>query len=193
MVLLAWQLMMATGLAASAGLRAFLPLLVVGVAGRYELIPLSSRFEWVASTPALTVFAVAVVLEIGADKIPVVDHVLDIVATFVRPIAGAVVAASSLTELDPLAGAVVGLILGGSVATGVHAAKSTLRMVSTAGTGGLANPAVSVAEDAASLAASVAALFVPVAAFALTVGVLWLLWRRRSRQRQRGPARRADV
>lgn len=181
---LTWQLMMATGLAASAGLRAFLPLLVVGVAGRLEWVPLGDRFEWMSSTAALTVFAVAVVVEVLADKIPLVDHSLDVVATFARPVAGALVAASPLTALDPLPAAVVGIILGGGVAGGVHAAKSSLRLVSTAGTGGLANPAVSMAEDAVSLAGSVSALFVPFATFVLAVGVLWMLWRFRRRGRR---------
>ena len=52
MIELSWQIMMGIGLAGAAGLRAFVPLLVVGIAGRYELIPLSARFEWLATNPA---------------------------------------------------------------------------------------------------------------------------------------------
>ena len=177
MVELAWQLMMGVGLAASDGLRAFLPLLVVGLAGRFEVIALSGSFEWMASTPALTVFALAVGAEVLGDKFPVVDHLLDVAGTFARPIAGAVAAASPITTLDPLTGLVVGVIIGGSVAGGVHAAKSGARLVSSASTAGVANPALSMVEDVVSLSGSVLSIFVPVVTFTLAIGLLYLLYR----------------
>lgn len=179
MIQLVWQLMMAVGLAASAGLRAFLPLLVVGAAARLELVPLGERFGWLASTPALTVLAVAVAVELLADKIPLLDHVLDMFAVVARPAAGALAAAAPLTQLEPLTAAVVGIVLGGGVAGSVHAAKATLRVTSTGTTAGLANPALSAAEDAASLAASVVSLFLPVVTFTLAVAVVYLLVRGR--------------
>ena len=177
MVELAWQLMMGVGLAASAGLRAFLPLLVVGLAGRFEVIALSGSFEWMTSTPALTVFALAVGAEVLGDKFPVVDHLLDMAGTLARPIAGAVAAASPLTALDPLTGLVVGVIISGSIAGGVHAAKSGARLLSLGSTAGLANPALSLAEDVASLWGSVLSVFVPVVSFTLAIGLLYLLYR----------------
>ena len=62
------QVAMGVGLAACAGLRAFLPLFVVGVAGRLDVLPLSEPFAWLASAPALTVFGAAVLTELLADK-----------------------------------------------------------------------------------------------------------------------------
>src|SRR5512145_2759755 len=108
------QIAMGLGLAASAGLRAFLPLLVAGVAGRLDLLPLSESFAWLGSTPALVVFGVAVVAEVLGDKIPVVDHFLDALHTLLKPIAGTVVAASVLTDLPPLPATVLSLITGGA-------------------------------------------------------------------------------
>ena len=177
MVELAWQLMMGVGLAASAGLRAFLPLLVVGLAGRLEVIPLGTRFEWMASTSALTVFGLAVVVEMLGDKLPAVDHLLDVAGTLARPVAGAIAAASSLTALDPITGLVMGVILGGSVAGGVHAAKAGARLVSSGSTAGLGNPVLSVAEDIVSLWGSVLSIFIPVVTFTVAVGLLYLLVR----------------
>jgi len=177
MVELAWQLMMGVGLAASAGLRAFLPLLVVGLAGRLELIALSGRFDWMASTPALTVLGLAVVAEMLGDKFPVVDHLLDMAGTFGRPIAGAIAAASPLTALDPLTGLVVGIVLGGSIAAGVQAAKAGVRLVSSGSTAGLASPMLSLAEDVVSLSGSILAIFVPVLTFTVAIGLLYLLYR----------------
>lgn len=185
MIELVWQIMMGVGLAASAGLRAFVPLLVVGLAGRLELVPLSAPFAWMSTTPALIAFGVAVGVEVVGDKFPLVDHFLDAAGTLVRPLAGALVGAAPITFLDPLTGLVVGVILGGAAAGGVHAAKATLRLGSSVATGGLANPLISASEDAASLSASVVSLFIPVVTFTLAMAVLYLfavylLARRRS-------------
>ena len=189
MIELTWQVMMGVGLAASAGLRAFLPLLVVGLAGRFELIDLSARFEWMSTAPALTVFAVAVVLEILGDKVPVFDHLLDGAGSFARPIAGAIVAASPITSLDPLTGLVVGIVLGGSVAGGVHAAKASVRLISTGGSAGAANPIISVGEDAISLSASMISLVAPIITFTLAVATLYFFGRMLQRRRSRARAR----
>ena len=177
MIELTWQLMMGIGLAASAGLRAFLPLLVVGLAGAMELVPLSGSVEWLATPPALIVLTVAVLLEIAADKIPMVDHGLDLAATFVRPVAGATAAVAPLTSLDPLTALVVGIVLGGAVASGVHATKAGARLLSTGGSAGLASPALSVTEDTVSLLGSVTSLLLPVVSFTVVIAVFYLLWR----------------
>ena len=94
---------MGIGLAACAGLRAFLPLFVVALAGKLELVTLSDSFAWMASWPALIVFGVAVVAEVLSDKFPIVDNLLDSVQIFVKPIAGALVAATVVE--DSLGGA----------------------------------------------------------------------------------------
>ena len=177
MVELTWQLMMGCGLAASAGLRAFLPLLVVGLAGRFEFVALGERFTWMTTDAALIVFAVAVVIEVLGDKIPLVDHALDVGGTFARPIAGALAAASPLTAMDPLTASVVGVILGATVAGGVHAAKAGTRILSTGGTAGLATPMISATEDALSLGTALVSLFLPVVTFALALAILYLLYR----------------
>jgi uncharacterized membrane protein len=178
-MVIAWQVMMGVGLAASAGLRAFLPLLVVGVAGRFDLVTLGDRFTWMGSDAALIVFAIAVAIEVLGDKIPLVDHTLDVVGMFARPIAGALAAASPLTAMDPVTASVVGVILGASVAGGVHAAKATTRLFSTGATGGLATPFLSAGEDAVSFMGAVAAIFVPALAVAALVVLLFVALRLR--------------
>jgi hypothetical protein len=79
-------------LAASAGLRAFLPLLGLGVASRVLDWPIAQSMEWVATDAGLIGLGVAALVEIAADKIPAVDHVLDLIHTAAGPIAGALVA-----------------------------------------------------------------------------------------------------
>ena len=173
------QLAMGISLAACAGLRAFLPLLIVGVAGRMDLVPLSSSFEWLSGWPAITVFSVAVVAELAGDKFPVVDNFLDVVQGFAKPVAGTILVAGMVTDLGGLQTAVLSIVTGGAVAGGVHLTKSSLRAASTVTTAGFGNPLLSFAEDGVSLAGSFLALIAPIVAFVMmlvffVVGILLL-------------------
>jgi hypothetical protein len=182
-------LSLALALAAAAGLRAWLPLLVAGVASRLGIADLGASFTWLGSWPALALLGGATLLEVAGDKIPIVDHALDAVGTFLRPLAGTLAVAATLVHIDdPLIALVVGLILGAPVAIAPHVAKSTLRGVSTGTTGGLANPLLSVAEDGASLAIAVLAFLVPLLTLLMLAIGGWLTWRW---LRRRKPARQA--
>jgi uncharacterized membrane protein len=178
------HLAMGISLSACAGLRAFLPLLVVGAAGRWEVVPLGESFDWLGSTPALIVFGIAVVTELVADKVPVVDNVLDGMQVFVKPIAGAFVTATVVADWAPLYVAVAAIIGGGSLAGLVHVTKAKLRLLSSVTTAGVANPAISVTEDVGVAMASVGSLFAPFVVAVLVLGALgasgWFLrrWRR---------------
>ncbi|MDH3626102.1 MAG: DUF4126 domain-containing protein [Acidobacteriota bacterium] len=173
-----WQLSMGVSLAACAGLRAFLPLFVTGLAARLDWIPLLDRFEWLGSDATLVVFGVAVLLEVVGDKFPVIDNFLDSVALFVKPIAGTILAVAVVTELDPLLSVVLGIVLGGGVAGVVHVGKSKARLASTVFTAGLGNPVLSVAEDGVALAGVSVALWFPVLAIVLItlIGLVITRW-----------------
>jgi hypothetical protein len=182
-----FAILAAIGLAACAGLRAFLPLFAVGLAARLMNWPLADSLAWLASTPALIVFGIASLIEIAADKIPIVDHGLDAAHTFLGPAAGAVVAMAPMFRLDlptPFTVA-LGIMTGASVAGGVHAIAAAARLKSTATTAGLANPILSFIEDGlAMLWASVAILapiLVVVALAMFAVVIRKLLGLRRAR------------
>src|SRR5512132_1634983 len=137
-------LALAIALAASAGLRAWLPLLLAGGLARLGVLDLGPSFQFLSSNKALVIFGVATLVEILGDKIPAVDHVLDIIGTPLRPAAGALLASSVLgTVSDPLTAIVLGTAVGAPSALVPHAAKSALRAASTVTTGGLANPILS--------------------------------------------------
>ena len=180
-------------LAASCGLRAFLPLLVAGVAARVGegWIPLSDSFAWLQSTPALIALSVAVLAEVVADKVPALDHALDVVQTPVRTVAGMAVAAAVAGELPGWATALFAVVAGGGAALSVHATKSVARVGSTAATAGIANPLLSLGEDLACLAASVLSVllwFVAVALAAVVLGfVAWVVVRLLRRRGAPGP------
>lgn len=166
------------GLSASTGLNTFLPLLLLGAAARFEIagITLGDKFHWLTSDVALIVLIIACIVEIVADKIPAVDHFLDAAGTFLRPVAGAVAAASVFTHVDPTVAAVLGLIVGAPTSFGFHALKSGARVASSATTFGCANPVISLAEDILSFGLSIVAIFAPIIVPVALLVLFWLLW-----------------
>ncbi len=171
----------AFGLSGSAGLNAYLPLLVVALMARFtNLIQLGKPWDVLESWWVIGALTVLLVVEFFADKIPAVNHANDAIQTFVRPTAGAVLFAAStgvVARLDPVVAIILGLLVAGSV----HAAKSVLlRPAVTAATGGLGNPVVSVVEDVVALFVSLLAIILPVVMtfllclfIALIIGWLW--------------------
>ena len=171
------------GLAASTGLNTFLPLLLLAAAARFEIagIKLGEKFEWLTSDVAMIVLILAVILELVADKVPAIDHFLDSVGTFVRPVAGAIAAASVFTGIDPTVAAVLGLIIGAPISFGFHTLKAGTRVASSAATFGCANPIISLVEDILALALSVLSIFAPLfvpLALALLAVLLWQVVKR---------------
>lgn len=182
-------LALAIALAASAGLRAWLPLLLAGGLARLGVLDLGPSFQFLASNKALILFGVATVIEIVGDKVPAVDHALDIVGTPLRPAVGALLAASVLgTVSDPLTALVLGTAVGAPTALVPHAAKSALRAASTAVTGGMANPLLSLVEDAVSIVTFVAAILVPALVVCVLGVTLFLAARWLRRRRSAVPA-----
>lgn len=182
-------LAMAIALAAAAGLRAWLPLLVAGALARLGVLDLGQSFQFLASDKAIVLFGVATAIEVIGDKIPAVDHALDVIGTPLRPLAGAVLAASILgTVADPLTSTVLGVAVGAPSALVPHVAKSALRAASSAATGGLANPALSFVEDAVSVVLLILAVLVPLVVVALVFATATLAARWLRRRRPLAPA-----
>lgn len=166
-------------LAACAGLRAWLPLLLASLLARAGWLDLGPSFRFLASNKALLLFAVATVIEIVGDKIPVVDHALDAIGTPLRPAAGALLAAAVMGQVsDPLTALVLGTAVGAPAALLPHAAKTALRAASTTFTGGLANPILSLIEDGVSFVLFVLAVLVPLVVVGLLALALLLVTRR---------------
>ena len=174
-------------LAACAGLRAWLPLFAVGLSVRFGVLPLGDSFRFLGSNTALTVFLIATVIELLADKVPVIDHALDALSTFLKPVAGMVLAASVLwTVDDPIVALALGVMVGAPASLVPHTAKATLRGVLSPITGGLAVPILSFLEDVIAFGLVALAILAPLVVasgfvlFALVTGKF--LRRRLSRQ-----------
>jgi hypothetical protein len=184
------------GLSAAAGLNAYIPLLLVGVLARWtQVVSLPPDFAWIANGWVLGAVAVLLLAEVVLDKVPVVDHLNDLVQTFVRPAVGGVIfaatAAAQQVDASPWMREHpwVGWLAGVAVAALVHAGKAGARPVVNTTTLGTATPLVSAAEDGASLAMSLVALFAPllvlVGLLLLGLGMFLALRRLRRRRRQR--------
>ena len=189
-----------TGLAASAGLNAYIPLLTMGLLARYtEAINLPSGWQWLSNGWVIAILAVLLAVEVVADKIPVVDHVNDLVQTVVRPTAGGLAfgagsSSETVTVSDP--GAFFGshqwvpVAAGVVIALCVHGVKATSRPVVNATTAGMGAPVASTAEDFGSVVLSLLAILLPVLVL-LGVALLvlagwWMIRRRRQRKREQG-------
>ena len=167
------------GLAAGAGLNAYAVLLVYGSLARFFPGEFPGVLAGVLSTtPALSAFGVLYLLEFFADKIPGLDHVWDLLHSVVRPLAGAFLALAAVEPgTDSLPLQIVATGSGGLVALLSHLLKSAARVTSTALTAGVANAALSFAEDVVAFLQALVSVFLPLVALATVAGmtVLFLL------------------
>ena len=162
------QVLMGVSLGACSGLRACLPLLLLGLLARMGIVPINPAFALLTHIDVLIVLGIATLLEFLGDKIIVVDHALDAVGTLVRPLAGAILASATLTHLDPKLALLLGLIVGGGSALSVHAGKAITRAKSTALApfhGGSANLGISLLEDVIVAGGVWLAVHAPIVAF----------------------------
>ena len=177
----------AFGLSASAGLNAYIPLLVIALMARYiPWIHLNPPWDTLTNPWIIALLVVLAGIEFLADKIPAVNHLNDAVHTFIRPVAGAIAfaaAAPGVARVHPVLALAAGLIIAGSV----HAVKAgVVRPAVTATTGGLGHPPVSLAEDIAATVVSVLAVVVPLLLALLLLLAAWgvVRWLRRRSLRQ---------
>lgn len=176
------ELITGLGLSVSSGLNAYIPMLVVGLVARFtDVLVLPGSWQWLENPWVLAVLGVLLAIEVVADKVPLVDHVNDVLQTVVRPTSGGIVvgAASSgdTVVTDPerfLAdGQWVPVVAGAAVALAVHLGKAALRGVANSMTAGVAAPVLSTAEDVTAVALSVTALLVPIVTAILLGLVAW--------------------
>jgi uncharacterized membrane protein len=184
-------ILMAISLSAAAGLRAFIPPFAISLLAQAGYITLAPGFEWMGRWEVAAIFGLAAVLEIAADKFPGVDNFLDAAGLIVKPAAGALLASSIITGMDPMLAMVLGLIAGATTAGTIHVAKAKLRLLSTGFTGGLGNPVLSWVEDVlAVLGTALGYLAAPLAALVVIAMLAWI-WRsilRLRRKRTEEPA-----
>jgi len=185
-----------TGLAASAGLNAYIPLMVMGLLARYtDVVDLPHGWAWLSNGWVLVILGILLAVEVVADKVPVVDHMNDVVQTVVRPTAGGLAfgagsGAQTVTVSNP--GSFFGshqwvpVAAGVLIALCVHGVKAAARPVVNVSTAGFGAPIVSTIEDFGSALMSLLAILMPIL---VLVGIALFAWlaivvvRRRRRKR----------
>jgi hypothetical protein len=167
------SLLTSAGLGLGAGINAYATLLVFGLIARWQPWLFHDELaHFFASTPVLIAVGVLYLIEFVADKVPAVDHIWDIIHTFIRPVAGALVGWAAVSNSMPRGAVILASILAGSAALGAHATKATVRAASTTMTFGLGNPILSVLEDIFAFITAPLAIFLPWVVLALAVVIV---------------------
>ena len=194
------ELLVGSGLAAAAGLNAWMPLFLLGLADRFvAAVELPTAWSWLSSDIALWITGALLVVEIVADKVPAVDSVNDVLQSVVRPASGGIAFGAGATSEtvrveDPAAllvdNAWVPIAVGVVIALVVHVLKASIRPVANLASAGLAAPVVSTVEDVSAFALVLSAIFVPVLAGVLLVALMvgGVVFLRRRRRRRSGRA-----
>ncbi len=180
------SLLIGIGLSATSGFRLFLPFLVISIASLTGYLDLTPSFQWIGTYPALTVFAVATLLEILSYLFPIIDNLLSSVSIPFAMIAGTIITASVLVEVSPLLTWSLAIIAGGGASLTTKTTSTLLHAGSTAVSGGTANPLLSILETLYSVVMAVVSIIAPVLIIFFFGFIVWVgtrIMRKRRRQR----------
>lgn len=191
------QLLTGLGLATAAGLNAYIPMLMLGLAARFtDVVNLPGGWSWLENGWVLTIVGVLLIIEMVADKVPALDSINDTVQTFIRPTAGGIVfgsgtAAQTGAVTDPgefaRSGQWIPVVVGVLIALTVHLVKTAVRPAANMATAGFAAPVLSTVEDGLSVSLVLVALLLPALVVVIVAVIAWAaftLLRRRRRRRK---------
>jgi hypothetical protein len=165
------------GLSAAVGFRVFVPMLLVSLASMAGVITLSPGFEWMGTPVAALVFAAATLIELLGFLAPWVSNALDSIATPAATIAGVIMMAAVLTDMNPIARWALAIIAGGGVALTVQGATVVTRAAAAGATGGVASPIVAILEAIGALMVTITTIVIPAIMGILILIVVLLLLR----------------
>ncbi|HZY64358.1 MAG: DUF4126 domain-containing protein [Actinomycetota bacterium] len=169
------------GLSSVAGLRAYLPLALVGLFARIGLFDLPAPFDFLDNWVVVVTLLILALVEGVLDKIPALDTAVDVVQTPVRIVAGAVLFSAALEAgLDPAA--IPELAAGGGIAGVVAVLKAVLRPPANVSTAGVSAPFLSGVEDVVALVGGIIAILVPLISLLLVAFLLFVFYRIRKRR-----------
>ncbi len=183
------SVLLGISLSAAAGFRVFVPFLFVSMASKAGFLELSSGFSWISSTPALTVFLVATIIEILAYYIPFIDNLLDTVSTPLAVIAGVVLSATVITDMSPMLKWTLAIIAGGGVAATIHTSVAFSRGISSTLTAGVGNSFLSTVENISSTTISILALISPIIAVVIIAIIVVFIIKFKKRQMRKANKR----
>jgi len=169
---------LAIGMGASwvSGINLYATVATLGLLGRLANLKLPGELEVVTNWWVIGVALFLFVIEFVADKIQVVDSVWDVIHTFIRIPAGAVLAATAFGDFDRRI-QVIALLVGGGLALSSHGTKAATRAIINASPEPVSNIVVSLAEDALVILSVLLAVFLPVLVFfVIAAGLAFSIW-----------------
>lgn len=173
------SILIGIGLSAACGFRIFTPLLIMSIASISGYLELSHNFQWIGTYPALIVFLVATIIEVLGYYIPWIDNLLDTIATPTAIIAGIIVMASCIQDINPLLKWSLAIIAGGSVSAVVQTGTTFIRGASTGITGGFGNFIVGTVEIIGSLIISIISILFPILSILIVALVMVIIMKKR--------------
>lgn len=185
------EILAGLALAATAGLNAYLPLLILAMAGTFGKLALPSPYNLLTGWPAILILLLPVTVELMVDKIPGMDSRNDrTVASLTRPLAGAILFLAYNAAHGDFINPILAAVLGAAAAGAVHYLKLTTRPLVTLATNGYANSLLSLMEDIFAAGVAVLAIFAPVVAIILLIGAVAGLFAVQQRMRPLAAAAR---
>lgn len=172
-----FSICLGVGLAAAAGFRVFLPLVVLSLAGYFDYLPLNESWAWAGSLTAVITLSVASLVEIFGYYIPWFDNLLDTIAIPLAAVAGTAIMMATVSDLSPVVTWALAIIAGGGTAAAIKGNASALRITSSATTGGIANPIVATVETGTSTLMSLLAVFIAPLAFILVLLIFFGIYK----------------
>jgi hypothetical protein len=158
------------------GINLYATVATLGLLSRFAHLKLPGDLDVVTNWWVIGVALFLFVIEFIADKIQLVDSVWDIIHTFIRIPAGAVLAATAFGDFDRRV-QVIALLVGGGLALSSHGTKAAARAVINASPEPVSNIVVSLSEDILAIVTVVAAVFLPVVVFLIiAAGLIFSFW-----------------
>jgi hypothetical protein len=167
---------LALGSAWTSGINLYATVAVLGLLEHFKLASLPGGLHVLSNPIIIGVALFLYLIEFVADKIPYVDTIWDAVHTFIRVPAGAVLAATATTHLNPVV-QILALLLGGGLALSTHGAKATVRAAANASPEPVTNWILSLVEDIFAIGAAIFAVLHPIGIlFVILIFLLILAW-----------------
>ena len=170
----------AMGSAWLSGINLYATVLTLGILQRFHVAQLPGDLGYLGHTWILTVAAVLYVMQFIADKIPAVDSVWDVIHTFIRVPAGAVLAATAFAHFDPKV-RLLALLLGGGIALSSHGAKTATRLAANTSPEPVSNVLLSLFGDALTVGGTLLmglhpVVLIGIVLIAVIISLLFLRW-----------------
>ncbi|MGC2660204.1 MAG: DUF4126 domain-containing protein, partial [Bryobacteraceae bacterium] len=170
----------AMGSAWLSGINLYATVLTLGLLQRFNLAHLPGDLGYLSHTWVLATSGALYLVQFVADKIPAIDSAWDVVHTFIRVPAGAVLAAAAFAHFDP-AVRLIALLVGGGIALSSHTAKTATRLAANTSPEPLSNIALSLMGDALAVGGTLLmsihpAVLVAIVAVAIVLSALLVRW-----------------